>query len=251
LDGQTSFMRKTSLILVAASLSLLSAPVAFAQGMGGMDGGMGGMDGGGGDMGGGDGGPGDGKPAPPRPPRAVKRKQFDKLVTAMFRVADADRNGTVTVAELHGVVEARREATIRARFAAVDTNRDGTLSAAEFMAWQKQMGSVASSDTQASGDRNGPIADAILPEPEGADDYAIAALIEPLSGTVIARANANYDAGVSLEELLAYEGKRFDEADKDKDGELSPDELRPAARGGRGPGGRGPGGPGGPPPPRN
>jgi hypothetical protein len=241
-------MRKTSLILVAASLSLLSAPVAFAQ-MGGMDGGMGGMQGmgGGGDMGGGPqgDGPGDGKPTPPRPPKPVKRKQFDQLVTAMFREADANKDGTVTVAELHGVVEARREATIRARFAAVDTNRDGTLSAAEFMAWQKQMGSVASSDAQASGDRNGPIADAILPSPDGEDDYAIAAMIEPLSGTVIAAANTNYDAGVSLAELLAYEGRHFDEADKDKDGELSMQELRPAGRPGKG---RGPGGPGGPPP---
>lgn len=247
-------MRKTSFILVAASLSLLTAPIAFAQGMGGMDGGMGGMQGmgGGGDMGGGpQGGPEDsGKPAPPRPPKPVKRKQFDKLVTAMFRDADANKDGTVTVAELHSVVEARREATIRARFAAVDANRDGSLSAAEFMTWQKQMGSVASSDAQASGDRNGPIADAILPSPDGEDDYAIAAMIEPLSGTVIAQANINYDAGVSLDELLAYEGRHFEEADKDKDGELSPDELRPVrpAGRGRGPGGPGPGGPGGPPP---
>jgi hypothetical protein len=166
----------------------------------------------------------------------------------MFREADANKDGTVTIAELHGVVDARREATIRARFAAVDANRDGNVSLAEFMAWQKQMGSVASSDTQASGDRNGPVADAILPRPEGEDDYAIAAMIEPLNGTVIASANTNYDAGVSLEELLAYEGRHFDEADKDHDGELSMQELRPAG----GPGGRGPGGRGGPPggPPR-
>jgi hypothetical protein len=240
-------MRKISLVVAAASLSLVSAPAAFAQGMpGGSDGGMGGGMGGGmdGGMGGGGDGPGGGeaRPARPSPPKPVKRKQFDKLVAGMFREADANKDGTVTVAELHGVVDARREATIRARFAAVDTSRDGTVSAAEFMAWQKQMGSVASSDTQASGDRNGPIADAILPHPDGEDDYAIAAMIEPLSGTVIARANTNYDAGVSLDELLAYEGKHFDEADQDHDGELSMRELRPAG----GPGGRGPGGPGGP-----
>lgn len=247
-------MRKTSLLLVAASLSLVAAPAAFAQDMpGGMDGGMGGgMGGMGGGGPGGDGpGEGGGKPAAPRPPKPVKRKQFDKIVTAMFREADADRNGTVTIAELHTVVEARREATIRARFAAVDSNRDGSVSAAEFMAWQKQMGSVASSDTQASGDRDGPIADAIMPAAEGEDDYLLVAMIEPLNGTTIARANTNYDAGVSLEELLAYEGKHFDEADKDHDGELSMQELRPAGGPGWGPGGRGPGGPGGaggPPP---
>jgi len=244
-------MRKISLILVAASLSLVQSPAVFAQGMGGMGGdtggGMGGMGGGGGPGGGGEGGPdgGSDKPSAPRPPKPVKRKQFDKIVTAMFREGDANKDGIVTIAELHAVVDARREARIRERFAVVDANRDGTISQGEFMAWQKSMGSVASDDAGAVGDRNGPIADAIVATSDDPDDFMLVKMIEPLNGTTIARANTNYDAGVSLEELLAYEGKHFDEADKDHDGELSMSELRPAGGPGRGPGR---GGPGGPPP---
>lgn len=234
--------------LLAAASVLLSAPAVMAQGMpggmgdgGGMGGGMGGGPGGGpGD------GPGGGKA--PRAPKPVKRKEFDKLVAGMFAEADANRDGTVSLDELHGVIEARREAAISARFAAVDADRNGTLSRAEFVAWQKQMGSAASSEGGGFGARDGQIADAIKPETgKDMEDLMLADLVEPLSGTVIAKANTNYDAGVSLEELQAYEGKRFDEADKNKDGFLTIDELRPDDRSGKP---RGPGGPGGfgPPP---
>ncbi|WP_313958532.1 EF-hand domain-containing protein [Novosphingobium sp. 9] len=249
---------------LALASVLLAASPALAQ-MGDMGGGMGQM-GGMGDMGGGggpgggghhggdEGGPPGGGAARPRPPKPMKRKDYDKIVEQMFDEADANHDGTVTVAELHGVVEAKREALIRARFTAVDANHDGTISADEFMVWQKQMGSAASDEDSAFGDRNGPIPDAIMPHTKDEGDRMALRLIEPLTGTVIAKANTNYDAGVSLAELIAYEGKAFEAADKDHDGELSMDELRPmdgpdGHRGGFG-GRRGPGGPGegGPPP---
>lgn len=238
--------------LLAALLMTLSPP-ALAQGMGGMDGGMGGggMGGGmGGDMGGGDmdgGGPPGGGARAPQPPKPIKRARFDKIVTDMFRAADTNRDGTVTLDELHAMVEARRAVIIKDRFTAIDTDRNGAISMAEFSAWQGKMGSAAASDDAATGDRGGPIAEAVMPEV--GDERALAQLIEPLSGTVIARANTNYDAGVSLEELLAYEGKLFDAADTDHDGYLSMEELRPKGKDGermRGPGGPGP--MGGPPP---
>jgi hypothetical protein len=76
---------------------------------------------------------------------------------------------------------------------------------------------------------------------------------------VIAKANLNYDTGVSLEELLAYEGARFDKADANHDTYLVREELDglrsgpnggPAGgpMGGRGPDGRAGGMAGGPPP---
>ncbi|MCT2401150.1 EF-hand domain-containing protein [Novosphingobium sp. HK4-1] len=230
-------------LFVAASV-LLSSPAVMAQGMpggmgdgGGMGGGMGGGPGGDGPGG----GPGGGKAS--RAPKPAKRKDFDKLVAGMFREADANRDGTVTLDELHAVIEARRDSVIAQRFEAVDTDRNGALSRAEFGAWQKQMGSAASSEGGGFGARDGQIADVIKPE-TGKDMEALmlASLIEPLSGTVIAKANANYDGGVSLDELLAYEGKRFDAADKNQDGFLTMDEMRPDDRSGKA---RGSGGPGG------
>jgi len=186
--------------------------------------------------------------------KPLKRTSFDKAVTGMFRAADTNRDGTVTLDELRAVVAARRETIIRARFERIDADHDGSLSLSEFVAWQQHMGSAASSEDQRIIDRGGPVSETIEPDlGDKPGDRMLGMLIEPLSALAIVNANANYDAGVSLEELLAYEGKRFDAADTDGDGELSMDELRgpPGRPGDRGPGGppdrRGPNPPGGPP----
>ena len=225
-----------------ASLLLCTAPVLAQGGMGGdmQGGGTGGPPGGGG---GGGGPPGDrGGPRQPTPPKPIKRAQFDKVVTAMFREADVNRDGMVMIAELRGLFDARRETLIRARFAKIDSNHNGALSYEEFVAWQRQMGSVASSEVAGTGDRGGPIAEVLLPDVgDDPGSMSLAALIEPLSVGLITNANSNYDAGLSLEELLAYQGKRFDAADANHDGWLTMDELRPPSRGGKAP--RGSGGP--------
>ncbi|WP_313434870.1 EF-hand domain-containing protein [Novosphingobium sp.] len=243
-------MRKISLLLLP--LLLLQTP-AHAQ-MGGGD--MGGM-GGGGMGGGGMGGPGGGGPpkggtgggGKPRMPKPISRAHYDKIVTALFRDADSNRDGLVTLDEFHALVNARRDAAIKARFAKVDANGDGTISAAEFTVWQQQMGSVASDERGALGDRSGQVLEVIAPDfGRDDDDRMLADLIEPISGTLIAKANTNYDAGVSLEELLAYEDARFDAADADKDGYLSMQELRPKNGGREGMPGRGGMRPMGPPP---
>lgn len=253
----------TALLVTLAAQSI--APFAIAQGMGGMEG-MGGMGdegmggagmggsgrgghhrGGGGEMGGGGRGPQAAKP--------IAKARFDKIVTEMFRTADTNHDGTVTLAELHALVEARRATIIKDRFAAIDTDRNGLISMTEFAAWQAGMGSAATDDEAATGEREGPIVEAVMPDV--GKERALRRLIEPLSGTVIARANTNYDAGLSLEELLAYEGKLFNAADTNHDGWLTMDELRPRGRDGqrmRGPGGGLPdepmGAPSGNPPPR-
>lgn len=237
-------MRKTALLIASPILAsfLLAAPLPLhAQSMGG--GGMGGVDpGGGGD----DGGEGPGAGHAPAPPPPVKRERFDKLVNAMFDSADSNRDGIVTLDELNAVIEARRLAAINARFAKADANRDGTLSHDEFVAWQRQMGSAAGDEGAARGAADEVIAETIAP-PLGKDhdDLMLSRLIEPLSATVIAQGNTNYDAGLSRQELLAYEGAKFDAADKNHDGYLDFQELRPSRGGGMGGpfGGRGPGGP--------
>ncbi|MFD2579195.1 calcium-binding protein [Novosphingobium colocasiae] len=194
------------------SILLLSAVPVHAQDMPG-----GGMDPGG-DDGGGDGPVAAHAPAPPRP---IKRERFDKMVTAMFESGDTNHDGSVTLPEFNALIDARRFAAIDARFAKADTNRDGMLSRDEFVAWQRQMGSAASDETTARSAGGAVIAETIAP-PLGKDmdDLLLSRLIDPLSATVIAQANTNYDAGLSLQELLAYEGARFDAADRNHDGYL-------------------------------
>ncbi|QSR19865.1 calcium-binding protein [Novosphingobium sp. KA1] len=234
-------MRK---VLLGAVLLLAAAPV-FAQ-----SGGMGGMGDMGGGMGGGPGGAGGppgggGGPARPKPMKPIKREEIAKVVTAMFQEADSNRDGIVTVAEVTAIVDQRRDAAVRDRFAAIDTDRNGSISLAEFQTWQRAMGSLASSDAAAADTSGLAVVNGIMPKlGKDAEDRVLSRLIEPINGMTIAQANTNYDAGASLEELLALEYKRFDAADLDHDGFLSEDEAR---RLDGGPRGR-PGGPGGPPP---
>ncbi|WP_353739233.1 EF-hand domain-containing protein [Sphingomonas sp. NIBR02145] len=230
-------------LLLGAALAV-AAP-AYAQmgpggGGGGFPGGGGGPGGPGGRGGPPGGGPGGGRPKMMKP---VKREKLDKVVTEMFRTADKNGDGLVTFEELKTVIEARRDARIKARFERIDTDHNGSLSAAEFFAWQHDMGSVASAEHQPVAEIGGPVSESIMPDLDE-DDMALRRLVEPLNAMVIVNANTNYDNGVSLDELLAYERKKFDAADADHDGALTMEELRslePRDRDGPG----GPGGPGG------
>ncbi|NYT42234.1 calcium-binding protein [Sphingomonas sp. R-74633] len=226
-------------LLLGAALTLAMPALAQMGPGGGGPGSGGGGRGRGGPPGG---GPGGGER--PRMMKPVKREKLDKAVTGMFRTADKNSDGLVTFEELKAVIEARRDARIKARFERIDTDHNGALSAAEFFAWQHDMGSVASAEHQPVAEMGGPISESIAPDLD-VDDMALRRLIEPLTAMVIVNANTNYDNGVSLDELLAYERRKFDAADSDHDGSLTMEELRAAEPRDRdGPGG--PGGPGGP-----
>ncbi|MFZ5747021.1 MAG: calcium-binding protein [Pseudomonadota bacterium] len=242
--------------LIAAAV-LATVPVPALAQIGPMGGGGEGRLGG--NRPGGPGGPGgrQGRPALPQV-KPVKRAAYDKAVEAMFRLADTDRDGIVAPAELRKILDARRDAIIRKRFASIDANHDKLIDEAEFLAWQRGLGDDALEEDQGDPDLDLPNANVIRPPVKGddIDDRVLRALIEPISAMTLVQANSNYDAGVSLDELLAYEGKRFEAADANKDGTLAPDEMRALMRGRRGDrsgaegsGGPGvPGGPGGPPP---
>lgn len=238
-------MRWTKLLIGALLL-----PAATLAQMGSMGGGNMGSHGGRGSQGG---PPGDGqgtdRPSPPRSMKPLKRDKFDKAVASMFRSADVNGDGSVTPEELRSVIEGRRQALIRARFARIDRNRNGSIDLDEFSAWQRSLGSVASSEEQALGG-DSVVSEVIEPEiGNGPDDRILALLVEPLSSIVIVNANVHYNAGITLEELLAYERQRFDAMDTNHDGEISMEEARslrpdgrPGKEGGRFGGGR-------PPPP--
>ena len=168
----------------------------------------------------------------PRPTagEALRRDRFDDAVGKMAASADGDRDGTVTLAELRAVIGSRKDAAIRDRFAAVDANRDKTLSYAEFDQWQRGLGSIALSDEAAAAASAALVAEDIRPEPmRDPGGKVLARLVEPLNATMLAAANTNYDAGASLAEILAHEGKRFEAADANSDGWVTDDELRQAA----------------------
>ena len=163
----------------------------------------------------------------------LQRAKLDAAVAKMFAAVDTNRDGIVTVAEFQAIISARKEQAIADRFAAVDTNHDKSVSYAEFAQWQRSLGALALSDADAGGGTI--VAEEIRYSPgRGREDEMIADLIEPLRTTVIVAANTNYDAGASLAELVAYEGKRFEALDTNHDGWLTEDEWLAGRRGRRG-----------------
>ena len=166
------------------------------------------------------------KKAPPQ--LSVSRKKFDEAVARMFAAVDTNRDGVITVAEFQALIAGRREQAIQERFNTVDANHDKTISYAEFSAWQHSLGALALSDADAGGGQ-GMVAEEIRYQPRSnREDEMIAEMLEPLRTTVITAANTNYDAGASLAELTAYEGKRFEAIDTNHDGWVTDDEWMAA-----------------------
>lgn len=230
---------------MALGLALLVLPASAWAQMGGPGGGMGGGRHGGMGMGRGGQGMRGGQRGPMRAFDPIKRERLDKTVEALFREADANRDGTLTAEEVRSVIEAKRDSVIRARFDRVDANHDHRIDADEFLAWQRKMGDAALNEIQPQTDDGSPLPDAI--DVPGKDDKladrVIRRLVGPLDAVTLANANTNYDQGVTLDELLAYERAKFDKADTDHDGALSMDELRAAGMAGaRRMGGARPGG---------
>jgi Ca2+-binding EF-hand superfamily protein len=161
----------------------------------------------------------------PRSPNPLARAKYEEAVGRLFAAADTNKDGTVTLAEFQAIIAGRREQAISERFADIDGDHNKALSYDEFARWQRGLGSTVLAE--GGGPVDGIVAEEIqLTAGRTPDSQAIARVIAPLSSTAIAAANTNYDAGVSLAELTAYEDKRFDQFDANKDGWITVDELR-------------------------
>jgi len=225
-------MRKLGSGLLLGLAVLLFSPSSVAQS---------GPPGGGGGPGapGGGGLPGGQPNGKPRAMKPIEGKRFDKMVTEMFRRADSDGDGIITLMEVHAIAQAKRVAAATERFRQLDADGNQLISLAEFLASDRNP-ALASRPGDADDPASLDESFAIRPVNGGKErDVVLEELIEPVSAITLVNANTNYDSGVSLEELLAYERKAFDKADRDGDGRLSEEELR-ELRGGPG-GNRGPG----------
>ena len=161
--------------------------------------------------------------------KPISMERFDKTVAAMFARADVNHDGMVTLAELESVINANRNVAITARFHDVDTNHDGVVSLAEFTAWQQDMGSAAASQCAAYAAQIVP--DTLGPVLANTDlDDALGDVILPLSALVITQANSHYRAGITLDDLLALEHKRFNVVDTNHDGYLEQSEVEALRR---------------------
>jgi Ca2+-binding EF-hand superfamily protein len=138
------------------------------------------------------------KPAPAAPVAGavpVSRADFLATMDAAFRKMDTNKDGVVTQKEIDAYhlanAAVREQALQRQLFAALDANHDGALSPQEFARLQ-------------------------VPVP-AADD-----------APVLAQADLNHDGKVTLVEYRTAKLARFDAMDTDKDGVVSPAEMRAA-----------------------
>lgn len=137
----------------------------------------------------------------PRPAAAqfnaqpVPRTTFIQTMEAEFRAMDADRNNVLTKKEIEDFQRAASAQAIQQRKAAIfqtlDKDRNGSLSAGEFAA---------------------------LP----------VSLPPPNAGPALAQTDGNRDGSVTLVEYRAGKLVNFDRMDTDKDGIVTPTEMKAA-----------------------
>lgn len=157
---------------------------------------------------------------PGKPPgsKPLSREKFDQAVGKLFAAGDGNGDGTITLDEFNAAVETGRDRAIRDRFAGIDSDSDQSLSFAEFAEWQRRMGSTVLADgPEAAGGVL--VAEQIsIGFGRGDDDKIAERLVKPLTATALVEANANYDGGVTLDELVAWESEAFAAADQNSDG---------------------------------
>lgn len=146
---------------------------------------------------------------PPSPARGpadrdadLTRAAFIEARVARLTALDADRDGTVSVAERQAAMQAKRAERADDRFARLDADSDGAISRAEFDA-----GHAAGPDRAErgrSGHRGGP------------------------RHAMRARGGAEGRGPVVISEVAVKLGERFDKMDADRNGVVTADERRAA-----------------------
>jgi EF-hand domain pair/EF hand len=134
---------------------------------------------------------------------SVTRAQVEARVRERFAQVDANRDGAFTREEVQSARQDLVKKVRDSRFELLDQNKDGSVSRAEFDA-------ARGDNAQNGGNR--------MRRGQGGQ------------GAGFARRDENSDGKVTLSEALSRSLARFDEADANKDGTLTPEE-RMAARG--------------------
>ena len=133
------------------------------------------------------------KPTETNSPKPIARAQFLASMDAEFRKMDSDRDGRLTPDEIEQFQKlqalAMAEARNRAQFAELDTDKNGQLSPAEFA-------KLATTPTAANA--------------------------QPM----LSRMDGNRDNLISLGEYRAATLANFDRLDRDRDGTVTPDEMK-------------------------
>lgn len=157
----------------------------------------------------------------------LDRKELEAAVTAMFEDGDRDKDGELTLAEAEARTRDGREAEVARRFARIDSDDDGTIARDEFAAWELQAHRAPPPPFAVPAKSSDAPGEPTVAHGRGAGGDVIYRRTpdQPLGAATVVAADANRDGALTLAELLAYQGARFDAADRDGDGRISPEEF--------------------------
>ncbi len=147
------------------------------------------------------------------------RAQAEAKVKEHFAKLDLNKDGTVTPEEAQSARMENRKEMRDKHFDAMDTNKDGSLSREEFNAAHSGMGGMKGGEH--TGMRHGKRGD-------GAGKGKRGGMRQGDGGAFLMRADTNKDGKVTLPEMTSSVLARFDAADANKDGTVSPEERRAA-----------------------
>jgi len=142
----------------------------------------------------------------------VTRAEAQARAGEMFARMDANKDGKLDQADRQARMAARLDET----FARMDANKDGRIDKAEF---------VAAHQPPANGQPG-----AMGMGPMGRDSMEMGRMRGMGHGPMMGRMDANGDRAITRDEFIAGALKRFDAADANKDGKLTPEERRTAMR---------------------
>lgn len=170
------------------------------------------------------------------------RAEVEASVRERLGKLDADKDGTVTRDEIMVVTHARMEARANDMFAAMDTDKNGSISRAEFDAFHAKRGDRQIVRVERFGGPDGmmppppPRPDGVAPPPPPppvADgkpamrEHTRMMFMGGRDGMVMADGDGK---GIVIADAVKKALDRFDAADTNKDGKLTPEE-RKAQRG--------------------
>ena len=181
--------------------------------------------------------------APPAPGMQTRAEVEARVRDRLGRL-DTDKNGTVTREEMMAVAETRMKARNDERFASMDTDKNGSISRAEFDAHHKSgmmamghrgMGHGAMGHANGHGDRVVHIERRRMGSPEGGTGAEGKPVVKERTRVMMGGRDGMMMAdgdgkGIVIADAVKQALDRFDAADTDKDGKISPDE-RKAQRG--------------------
>lgn len=157
------------------------------------------------------------------------RAEVEANVRDRLGKLDANKNGIVTRDEMMTFAKLRMDARADDQFAAMDTDKNGSISRSEFDAWQARRGDRHIVRVERFGSPEGVAPPPPAPPPPAIDgkpmmrEHTRMMFMGGHNGMIMAEGDGK---GIVINDAVKKALERFDAADTNKDGKLTPEERK-------------------------